>query len=131
MNTYIIEQKYVKTAIYLFLILYAGLAAPKLPKYVSMLFDNFVFRLFIMFLIAYLSVKDVGAALLVAIGLTITLLTLNHHKVNDAIINLLNFKKEAFMPRNPERSYDMVYPQYPSRQVRFEEPFDGDEYASA
>lgn len=132
---YFLDQKYVNTALYLFLILYASLAAPKLPSYVSHLFDNLWFRLIILFLIAYLSSKDASAALLVSIGLTITLLTLNNHKVNDAITSFLHLKKEAFMPRATERMYyDAVNPQpnyhYDNDVVHFEEPFDGSEYAT-
>jgi hypothetical protein len=134
---HIVDQKYVNTALYLFLILYAGLAAPKLPSYIAKLFDHVLFRLVVLFLIAYLSVKDVKAALLVSLGLVITLVTLNNHKVNGAITNFLQIKQEQFMPRVPERMmYDMVTPPPPPPQrkhphrVRFEEAFEGQEYAS-
>jgi hypothetical protein len=97
----------------------------------------------ILFLIAYLSSKDVSAALLVSVGLTVTLLTLNHHKVNNAITNILNLKQEAFMPNNPRNipygvtapgqvQADSYWPvqQKQTKQVRFEEAFDGAEYAN-
>lgn len=136
MNKFLIQQKYVNTALYLFLILYAGLAAPKLPSYISNLFDNVIFRMVVLFLIAYLSAKDVRAALLVSIGLIITLITLNHHKVNAAVTKLLRLQ-ESFMPRGSEKAYfDIVTPMPSQRAIgiknmKYEEPFDGTEYAEA
>lgn len=135
---FLLEQKYVNTALYLFLILYAGLAAPKLPSYISKLFNNAIFRVLILFLIAYLASKDVEAAILVSVGLVITLMTLNHHKVNEKITSLLNMKAEGFMPNDTRDILNaMPYSDKakasgkpdPRLLENFSEPFDGPEYA--
>ena len=86
----ILDNKYVSSALILFLILYAGLAAPQLPKRVAELFENDMFKLFIMFMIAYMSSKDITVALLVAIGFAISLQTLTKQKINSRLIRLLD-----------------------------------------
>ena len=138
LKKYLLDQKYINTAVYLFLILYAGLAAPKLPSYISKLFNNAVFRVIILFLIAYLASKDVEAAILVSVGLVITLMTLNHHIVNDKITALLNMKAEGFMPNESPAIFNtMSFANKASASEKankrllenFSEPFDGPEYA--
>lgn len=137
----LIQQKYINTGLYLFLILYAGLAAPKLPSFVIKLFANPIFRLTILFLIAYLSVKDVQAAILVSIGLVITMMTLNNDQVNKTITNLLHLKKEGYQTEYMDNIFPTSYipeleqpkEQYANEQEyveTFEEAFDGAEYAN-
>ena len=48
----------------LFLVLYAGLAAPKLPRSVAKLFGNKIFKVVILFLVAYMSSRNTSVAII-------------------------------------------------------------------
>ena len=65
----------VKTILYLFLVLYASLVRPQLPRFLETLFKNNLFRLFVFFLIAYLAEKEKNytLALLVALVFFVTM----------------------------------------------------------
>ena len=47
-----LDNKYVSASVSLFLVLYAGMAAPELPEGVARLFEHKLFRIFIFFLIS-------------------------------------------------------------------------------
>ena len=81
------SNKYVSAIIGLFLALYAGLAAPKLPRSITSLFDNFFFKLFFMFLIAYTATKDTPVAIMASVALLVTLQTLSSQKTSDKVVN--------------------------------------------
>ena len=74
----------------LFLILYAGLVAPRLPSQIGKLFDNTLFKVFILFLIAYTGVKDATIALLIAVGFTVSIVTLRKAESVDSIAGLVD-----------------------------------------
>lgn len=57
----------------LILALYAGLAAPALPKSVILFFDTIVGKLVFLFLIAYVASRNIQIALMIALGFLITL----------------------------------------------------------
>ena len=87
-NTFkVLDSDVASSVIGLFLILYAGLAAPKLPKKIASVFDNTVFKIIFMFLIAYMASKNKSIALIASIGLILSFQTLNRHKINDKIIS--------------------------------------------
>ena len=65
----ILENQYVSTSLAVFLVLYGGLAAPKLPKSMIKLFSNPIFRMLVIFLIAYTSSKNHSIALVATIVL--------------------------------------------------------------
>lgn len=65
----ILENQYVSTSLAVFLVLYGGLAAPKLPKSMVKLFSNPIFRMLVIFLIAYTSSKNHSIALVATIVL--------------------------------------------------------------
>ena len=73
----LLENKYVSGGVKLFLILYAALVAPKLPAFVAKLLKNPVVKLTILFLIIYTGLKDPMMSLLIAVGFTVSMLTLN------------------------------------------------------
>jgi hypothetical protein len=68
-----------RSGLYIFLILYSGLAKPNLPSSLKPLFNSNLFKILIFFLIVYLAQKenDIMMSLLVAIAffITMTLLT--------------------------------------------------------
>lgn len=56
-NTLNFDNKYVMAAISLSLIMYAGMAAPKLPTFVVNLFDNVLVKILFMFLVLFINYK--------------------------------------------------------------------------
>ena len=83
------NNKYFFSTLSLFLVMYGGLAAPKLPINIAMWFEKPIIRILIFFLIAYLSTKNQSLALITAVGMVITLQTLSKHKINGELVNLL------------------------------------------
>ena len=73
----------VKTILYLFLVLYASLVRPELPRFLETLFKNNLFKLFVFFLIAYLAEKEKNytLALLVALVFFVTMNYLTEREV--------------------------------------------------
>lgn len=63
----ILENQYISTSLVVFFVLYGGLVAPKLPKHMIKLFSKPLFRLMIIFLIAYSSSKNHSIALIATI----------------------------------------------------------------
>ncbi len=86
----VLDNKYVMTFVRVFLVLYAGLVAPRLPGAISGLFNNSVFKVFILFLIAYTGVKDATIALLIAVGFTVSMVTLRKAETVDSIAGLVD-----------------------------------------
>jgi hypothetical protein len=77
-----LDNEYVSAALALFLILYASLAAPKLPESVARLFDNYIVKFIIFFLIVYIAKKNATIAIIAAIGVMVSIMTLNTYKFN-------------------------------------------------
>jgi hypothetical protein len=80
-----LEDPYVSTGLTLFLLMYAGLAAPKLPKQVASLLKNPVVSLVVLFVVAYMNGKNPTAALLATVGLVVSMMTLNRYEVADIL----------------------------------------------
>ena len=85
----ILDNQIVSSVLGLFLVLYAGLAAPKLPRSIARLFDNPVFRVIVLFLVAFMASKNKSVALIAAVGLVVSFQTLNRHKMNDQLITAI------------------------------------------
>mgnify|MGYP003988283109 CR=1 FL=1 len=73
------NNKILNSILSLFLVLYAGLAAPKLPKKVSMLFNESWFKMIVLMLVVYMSTKDVSLAIITAVALVLSIQTYNYH----------------------------------------------------
>lgn len=73
----VLDNKYVSGMVKVFLVLYASLVAPKLPAGLVKLFQNPAFKVLVLFLIVYVGMKDPTVALLVAVGFTVSMVTLN------------------------------------------------------
>ena len=76
-----LSNVYINTGIKIFLGLYAALAAPQLPKSLVNLMDNMFIRILFAFLIVYMSSKDLGIALMIAIVFIVTLQTANKFRL--------------------------------------------------
>jgi len=79
----------VKTILYLFLVLYASLVRPELPRFLETLFKNNLFKLLVFFLIAYLAEKEKNytLALLVALVFFVTMNYLTESEVENKLAN--------------------------------------------
>jgi hypothetical protein len=86
----VLDNQYVSTAITLALILYAGVAAPKLPESMAKLLDNSIVKLLLFILIAFIAKKNITIAIVAAIGVMVTLQTLTRHRVNNQMIKVIN-----------------------------------------
>ena len=76
----IFANKYASSAITLFLVLYGGLAAPKLPKFIIKLFENPIFKIAILSLIVYNGNRDPKFAIMIGIAFTVTLNMISNQK---------------------------------------------------
>lgn len=79
--TKVLGNTYVSAAVTLFLILYASLARPQLPVFIAKLFDNPLFRLLVLFGIAFMASRNFQVALLVSVAFTVTMNLLNEQKI--------------------------------------------------
>ena len=64
----IFNNKQASVLVTMFLVFYGGIAGPELPQPVINLFDNAVFRVFVLSLIVYKGNKNPTLSLVVAIG---------------------------------------------------------------
>ena len=92
MDTKVYSNPVSSSVLSLFLVLYAGLAAPKLPKPLAELFGNEIFRLVILVLIAYMSSRDASISIIAAISLIISLQTLSFHEANEVVTQTQAFR---------------------------------------
>ena len=93
---YLNSNRILSTILGLFLVLYAALAAPKLPKSISSWFDNVWFKLGFMFLIAYMATRDPSVAIISAVALLVTLQTLSAQKTAETVVKSVQSKIEQF-----------------------------------
>jgi len=95
---------YISATTSLFLVLYAGLAAPALPASIAGLFEHSVFKLMILVMVlVLLKGKNVTLALLVSIGFVVSMGTLSRYRVytmaNElSSLNQSKHKDQAYGP---------------------------------
>lgn len=70
----------------LIIVLYAGLAAPKLPKVVSNLFKSKIFKLIILIIIAYTASKNSSIAIITAVALVVSMQTLSKQEQTEKVV---------------------------------------------
>ncbi len=74
----------------MFLVLYGGLAKPKLPYVIRQLFENALFRVGILFLILWRSNKNTSMSIMLSIGFIITMQMLNEEKNKEKFESISN-----------------------------------------
>lgn len=74
-----LSNPYVSGAALLFLVLYAGMAAPQLSPVIAQLFDYTVFKVAILTSVLIVNKYNTSVALMVAIGFVLTLNTLSRY----------------------------------------------------
>ena len=90
----VLENQYVAGALTVFLIVYASMAAPKLPDYLAKLFDYTLTKLVVFFLIVYMMKKNATVALVAAVALMITLMTLERIKFSKEMMEVVGETSE-------------------------------------
>lgn len=100
------NHKMIRIILYFFLVLYAWLVVPALPKSAIKIFNNPFFRLLVFFIIAYYgSNGDVTISILIAICFVLSLLALNKNDTEDSLLNLLNiYKKKLNVKSSSKKS---------------------------
>jgi len=83
------NNQYLSVALGLFLILYAGLAAPKLPETIAKLFDNVLFKFVILFLVAYGAKKNPTVAIIAVVALLVSIQAANRIKFNKILMSIM------------------------------------------
>ena len=83
----IFKNKYSSTIVTIFLIAYASLARPKLPNFITNLFENPIFRVFLLSLIVYRGNKNPKLSILIAMGFVVTMNIISKQKIFDNFTN--------------------------------------------
>ena len=103
MLDFVNNNKILSSVLGLFLVLYAAMAAPKLPKSVAKIFDNTLFKLGFMFMIGYLATKDPSTAIISSVALMVTLQTLSSYETAEKFsANVASPKSETPKSESPK-----------------------------
>lgn len=100
------SNEYVESTLILVLVLYAGLAAPRLPYSIAKLFGNVFFQLVFLALIAYYFNKNPTLAIVAAVAFMVSVITLN--KITQSQILEEKFEKFADLNAKPQFDSDLV-----------------------
>jgi hypothetical protein len=76
------------------LVLYASLAAPKLPKSIVKLFDNMIVKLVFIFLLCYTSTHSPIAAIVISVCILLSIQMLAYYESSDKMLNLIHKTQE-------------------------------------
>ena len=113
-----LDNVYITTAIKVFLGLYAGFAAPKLPPSVLLLMDNIIFRVGVAFMIVLVATRDPSIALMISVAFIITLQTANKYRLINTSLSVAAPGQTSWLPsakagmdnfvghENPEKKAD-------------------------
>ena len=83
-----LDNVYINTALKVFLVLYAALAAPKFPPKLVFLMDNTIVRICVAFLIVFMALRDPAMALMIAIAFIVTLQTANRLRLYNTDLSI-------------------------------------------
>ena len=83
----IFQNKYSSTIITIFLISYASLARSKLPSFMNKLFENSLFRIFLLSLIVYRGNKNAKLSILISMAFVVAMKFLSKQKIFDGFTN--------------------------------------------
>ena len=92
-NTVFLDNPYISGAITLFLIVYAGAVAPKLPEHIAKIFDNNFVKFAMFFLIIFISRKNATVALVATIALMVSIMTLHKIKFDKEMMEVVANKE--------------------------------------
>ena len=93
-----LDNVYINTALKIFLVLYAALAAPKLPISLTILFDNIFVRIGFAFMIVFMSLRDPGLAIMIAIAFIVTMQTATKNKLINSSLSTAEDGELSWLP---------------------------------
>lgn len=93
-----LDNIYITTAIKVFLGLYAGFAAPKLPPSILILLDNIIVRVAVAFTIVLVATRDPSIALMISVAFIITLQTANKHRLINTTLSVADPGQVSWLP---------------------------------
>lgn len=99
------QKKNVKAVLYILLILYASLIAPKLPNWIIPYFEYSFVKILIVFIIGLLATKDPIAAIIATIGVTVTYLFISENKITNYINNIFDKENDDNEDKKKEHFY--------------------------
>ena len=79
------DNEYISATLTLMLTVYAGLAAPQLPENFAQYFDYDVVKVIVFFLILFLSKKRPTVAIIAAVGVLVSIQTMQRYKTDKAM----------------------------------------------
>lgn len=88
------DNQYVSIAIAIVLILYAALAAPKLPENIASMFDNMWGKLILFSVIAFATFKSPLVGVIATIAVLVSLDTARRYDVNRKLVSILKHRQE-------------------------------------
>lgn len=115
----ITSNDYFKTSVAGLLLLYANLAAPRLPKYIENLASYMIVKFIIFFAIVYLIKPDVKFALIVALILASVVWLMNYYGSDSEPMRSINqYKKYLYQQEEPSQEEPDVpqLPGWPSQE---------------
>ena len=83
----VFSNKYFSTSVSVILALYAGALAPALPNKLIEIADTLLGKIIFVFLIGYLSTKNMQLSIMVAVAFAVTLTVVNKNRINEAYSN--------------------------------------------
>ena len=92
----LIKNSWLVAILTVFLVMYGPRLQPRLPNGLKALFNNALFRGIVLFLIIYISQKDIVSALVITIVFVVTINILHSHDIFNKILitHAKNNKKE-------------------------------------
>lgn len=90
-----LDNQYVVAILAVVLVLYASLAAPKLPFNVVKFLDYDIVKLLFVFLIGFIATKNPMLSILVALAFIITIITLNKHNDKIDILDMVKIPQDS------------------------------------
>jgi hypothetical protein len=91
----------VKAVLYIILILYASVIAPKLPNWIIPYLEDPLVKIFIVFIIGWLATNDVIAAIIATVGVAVTYIFISEIKVTNCVNNICDNEEEE--TKEPKR----------------------------
>ena len=107
-NTFdlVFKNKYSSTILTIMLICYASLTRPTLPRPIVILFENPIFRIFVLSLIVYRGNKNPRFSLIIATGFTIIMDIISKKKIFDTFTNVDTAIDNTNMDTNVDTNMD-------------------------
>lgn len=101
----VFNNKMVVTFLSIILALYAGALAPALPNKVILVADTLLGKLFFVFLIAYVSSKNIQLSIMISLAFVVTLTAINKYKIEESFQEHFNQMENLMEHKN---NYDHV-----------------------